>query len=335
MHISKIALGFLGLILTLILAVLLGEWIFEKTYQFPKPEYGVTFSPRYARYLGLDWQKTYLQILDELKVKNLRLPSYWNSLAPEEEKYDFSDTDFMLDEAAKRGVRVTLVLGVKQPRWPECYIPAWAKNLTVGHRQQEILQFMEQVVKRYQGTATIWAWQIENEPFLPFGEGCDKYDENFLQSELELVRELDSRPLILTDSGELGVWVMPMQLSDILGVSVYRTTYNPVLGYQTYPLTPFLYNLKSSLVRRFFARANLKTIIAELQAEPWLSRQDSNENTPQSQKRLFSEEDLKNNVIFAKRVGFDEIYLWGVEWWYWMDKQGYPEYLDYAKTLFD
>src|SRR3989344_9696516 len=73
--------------------------------------FGVTFSPRYAEYLNLDWQKTYLKILDQLKVKNLRLPSYWDSLEPEEGQYDFSQTDFMLSGAKKAGARVILVVG--------------------------------------------------------------------------------------------------------------------------------------------------------------------------------------------------------------------------------
>src|SRR3989338_5721806 len=42
--------------------------------------WGVTFSKPYAQGLGLDWKETYLAILDELNVKNLRIPAYWNEL---------------------------------------------------------------------------------------------------------------------------------------------------------------------------------------------------------------------------------------------------------------
>ena len=27
------------------------------------------------------------------------------------------------------------------------------------------------------------------------------------------------------------------------------------------------------------------------------------------------------NVAYAKKVGFQDNYLWGVEWWYWMAKK--------------
>ena len=43
--------------------------------------YGVTFSLPYARdTLGLDWQKAYLAVLDDLKVGHIRIPAYWTEL---------------------------------------------------------------------------------------------------------------------------------------------------------------------------------------------------------------------------------------------------------------
>ena len=74
--------------------------------------------------------------------------------------------------------------------------------------------------------------------------------------------------------------------------------------------------------------------MTELQSEPWLSMRDSSEGSPQKQAQLFSLADFKANIEFAKKTGFDESYLWGVEWWYWIAEKGYPEYLDYAKVIF-
>jgi len=39
-------------------------------------------------------------------------------------------------------------------------------------------------------------------------------------------------------------------------------------------------------------------------------------------------------IDFAKKTGFDEQYLWGAEWWYWMKTQGNDEYWNHAKELF-
>lgn len=314
-----------------IVLVLLAVVIFDRAVDPSKVQFGVTFSPQYAGYLKLDWQKTYLQILDELKVGNLRIPSYWDILETKKDQYDFSQVDFMLDEADKRQAMVILVLGVRQPRWPECYIPVWAKSLSSKERQEQVLQFMQKVVERYKDHSVIWAWQVENEPLLPFGEGCDAPDKDFLKQEVALVRNLSNKPVIMTDSGELGFWVTSMQSSDIFGTTLYRQVYDKYLGYITYPLPPYFYRLKSNLVRNF-APQNNKTIIVELQAEPWLA--DGVFSLPGEQTKRFTIEDFKNYISFAQKTGFNETYLWGVEWWYFMAESGHPEYLNFAKTLF-
>lgn len=284
-------------------------------------KYGVTFSPQYAGYLKLDWQNTYLDLLDRLKVRNLRLPSYWDVLESQPGKYNFSQTDFLIKEAGKRGAKIILVVGARQPRWPECHVPAWAQKLSLEDRRQKILDLAQQIITRYQNSTQIWAWQVENEPFLSFfGQGCDPADKNFLTKEVDLVKSLSNKPIIMTDSGELGFWVIPMQLSDVFGTTLYRRVYDKNLGYFTFPIPAYFYNIKSA-VARIFAPSNKKTIIIELQAEPWLQQ-------------LFTVKDFKANIEFSQKTGFDQVYLWGAEWWYYMAEQGHPEYLDYAKTLF-
>lgn len=76
-----------------------------------------------------------------------------------------------------------------------------------------------------------------------------------------------------------------------------------------------------------------KTIISELQAEPW-AKEALNATAVDKQLELFSVSDFADNINVAKGTGFDQAYLWGVEWWYFMKQQGYPEYLKFAKRLF-
>lgn len=323
----------LGIIIVL---VILASFIFERTYPYHQLKFGVTFSPKYARYLNLDWQKTYLQILDELKIKNLRIPSYWNSLEKEAGKYDFSETDFMLTEGLKRGVRIMLVVGGRQPRWPECHLPSWAKLLSISERHQKTFELIQRVVERYRDNSAIWAYQVENEPFAWwFGENCDPPDKKFLQQEVALVKKLDKRPVVITDSGEWGLWVDAITPADILGSSVYTKAYNSNLHiYMPYLFPAYFYQLKAVLIKRVPNQQNKKILVTELQAEPWLSGKDPKENLPQNQTKSFSLSDFKANIEFVKKIGFEENYLWGVEWWFWMSENGYPEYLEYAKTLF-
>ncbi|MBI2018157.1 beta-galactosidase [Candidatus Daviesbacteria bacterium] len=332
--------GCMKVILIILVAFLalifLADSIFKVAYPYPsKIKYGVTFSPKSANDLKLDWQEIYPKILDDLKVKNLRLPAYWDVLQADESNDDYSGVDFMLAEAGRRQAKVILVLGARQPRWPECHIPDWVKKLSVKDRQEKTLQFITKVVERYQNNPAVWAWQVENEPLLAsFGEGCDPPDKDFLRAEVELVRKLNSKSIIVTDSGELGFWITPMELSDIFGTTLYRKVYDKTFGYVTYPLPPYFYSLKSTIVRAIFAKNNQKTIITELQAEPWSPNNDFKNMPIAQQLSLFSVDEFRKNITYAQKTGFDTAYIWGVEWWYFMEKMGHPQYLDYAKKVF-
>lgn len=300
----------------------------------PNISLGASFSSKYSEYLALDWKQTYLSILSELGIKNLRLTAYWEDLEKEEGKFSFEDVDFMVDQAEKFGAKVILVLGVKQPRWPECHIPPWAKNLDLDTRREKTLEFISRVVGRYKDRKVISAWQVENEPFLKsFGDECFP-DEAFLKREIQAIKNKSSKPIIVTDSGELGNWVMPLRLADIFGTTIYRRVYNPLFGNVTYPLSPYFYNIKADIVKALLNQKAKRVIIIELQAEPWVHDRGLVEVSLEHQAQLFSLEAFRENIEYAKDTGFDEAYLWGVEWWYYMSQNGYPEYLEYAKTLF-
>lgn len=331
---SKLLLIFFAALSVVLVVIILLNSIFDNIYVHPaQVKFGVTFSPTYAQYLNLDWQKTYTKVLDDLKVRNLRIPSYWDIVQTQPQQYNFSEIDYLLNEAQKRGAKVILVLGARQPRWPECHIPTWAKSLQVSQRQQKTLEYIQKVVERYKNNSVIWAFQVENEPLLGvFGEGCDRPDSNFLKQEAVLVKSLSRKTIIMTDSGELGFWVSSMQLSDIFGTTLYRQVYDKSLGYITYPLPAYLYNIKSKIVRNIFARNNQKTIIAELQSEPWMTA--GKLLGPDQQAKLFTPQNFQDYINYAKKTGFDEVYLWGAEWWYFMAEHGQPQYLEYAKTLF-
>ena len=57
--------------------------------------YGTTFSWKYADEMGLDWQETYIKILDDLGVKNLRLVAYWEDIENVRDVYDYSNGSLM------------------------------------------------------------------------------------------------------------------------------------------------------------------------------------------------------------------------------------------------
>lgn len=280
------------------------------------PEFGVTFSTKYAKELGLDWKAAYLATLDDLGVRKVRIPVYWDDAEPSKGRYAWEDSDWMLDEAAKRGVEVILAVGRKTPRWPECHVPGWASKLDEKRQQERVMKFLEAEILHFKSAPAIRVWQVENEPLFHFGK-CPPPDREFLKREILLVRGLDARPVMVTDSGELSTWIRTATLGDVLGISMYRLVWNKYLGELYWPVSPLYYtdriNLLSPVVK--------KVIVSELQAEPWF-RKPVAETPLEEQFDQMNPERLRGNVDFAVSTGSSEIYLWGVEWWYWLKTQG-------------
>lgn len=321
----------LFLLFVVILVLLFGYFNFPVSTQNNKAEMGVTFSHRYAGDIGLNWKETLAAVLDDLKVRNIRIPVYWDLVESMEGEYDFSDVDWQLDEINKRNGKVVLVIGQKVPRWPECAIPEWAKS-DDEKRKKKLLEFISLAVDRYKKNSEIAYWQVENEPFLRFGI-CPSFDVDLLDKELALVREKDSsRPIIVTDSGELSLWVRAASRADMFGTTMYRTIWKEGVGLVTYPIGPRFFHFKSFLVRLLTSQRNISTI--ELQAEPWIAGWTTSASLEEQFKSM-NPKILKENVEFAKKAGFSPIYLWGAEWWYWLKvEKNHPEVWDEAGTFF-
>ncbi len=292
---------------------------------------GITFSHRYANDIGLPWKESLIAILDDLKIKKIRVPVYWDLVEAREGVYDFSDVDWQLQEIGKRNGEVILVVGQKVPRWPECAIPEWAKA-DGKKRKEKLMEFVGKTVERYKGNPEIKYWQIENEPFLRFGI-CPPLDVGLLDREIALVREKDSsRKVIITDSGELSLWVRAAKRADVFGTTMYRTVWKENIGSFTYPIGPRFFHFKY-LMNKFFVRQE-NAIVVELQAEPWIGGWTTHAPL-ETQFGSMNVEILKDNVEFARKTGFPEIYLWGAEWWYWLKaEKNHPELWNTAKELF-
>ncbi len=294
----------------------------------PVQSWGVTFHKNHAQYLGLDWKSIYQSLLDDLGVRWLRLEAPWSDIEPTEGDFNIDDVRWQLDEANRRGAKVLLAVGRKLPRWPECYIPAWALDLPASQQEVQTLAMVRKVVDAVKDHPAIWAWQVENEPLFPFGN-CPVPNETLYRQEVELVRTLDTRPIVGTDSGELSTWWRMSDIVDILGVSIYRKVYHPVIGYSRYWIAPAAYARKASIVHSRVGRI----ISTELQMEPWV-RGGFLDTPIDDQVTVFSTTDFSNNIEYAKKTGFDTFYLWGVEWWAWMKQNNHPEYWQAAQRLY-
>jgi len=325
-------------VLKIILLVIIGLFLIFGFYFFagkaPEAEkitWGVNFSQKHTELLGLDWQETYLALLDDLKVKNIKLITHWDLIEPERDKYNFKDLDWQIKTAEEKGAKTLLVIGMKTGRWPECHIPEWAKNLSKEKQQERILKLIEQIVLNNRDRISINAWQIENEPLFSFGE-CPWSDKNFLKKEIDLVKSIDNRPILISDSGEFSFWFTSASLGDIVGTTLHRKVwFREFKAYVSYPFRPTYYWRKAEIIKKFFDK---EVICVELQAEPWCPVLLYDCQISEQEKTMNLER-FKQNIEFAKRTGLDKFYLWGAEWWFWLkEKQNKPEIWNEAKKLF-
>ncbi len=295
-------------------------------------EWGATFSQKMCASLGIDWRETYLAVVGDLRPSVLRLVAYWDLVEPAPGRYDFADLDWQVGTAEAAGIPVVIAVGQKVPRWPEYHFPRWLRIPDERERRRRLLAYLAVVVERYRGRPGLRYWQVENEPFLDFGDG-PRADPAFLGREVELVRGLDPRhPVLVTDSGEWGSWLAAARAGDVFGTTLYRKVHDPRLGTFSYPLVPGYYALRERVTKLATGKPGQRFICAELGAEPWgaepVPRMSSAE-----QRELFSPEAFRRTVAFARGTGLRELYFWGVEWWYFRKLRGDPAYWDEARRV--
>lgn len=302
-------------------------------------EYGLSFSKLHADELGLDWKATYQAILDNLHPKDLRLSAHWPEVEPKLGQFYFSDFDYQIQEAQKRGVRVILSVGRRLPGWPECHNPDWFSALSQTQKEAELMKYITAVVNRYKAYSAVEYWQVENEAFLTqYAKGsCGNFIQNanvesFLQKEIVLVKKLDpTRKIVLTDSGELGLWYKAYRNADVFGTSVYLYVSNHYFGAIRYPMTPGFFRVKTGLMSLLFGTK--ETFLSELSGEPWLLK-PIKDTSIDDQLKSMSLSRFNEIIDFGKKTGFEKQLLWGAEWWYYMNKNGHPEFWKRAEELF-
>lgn len=334
----------LVILIVVILVVLSIDYSGNSRKQEDEFTYGVSFSKFHTDELGLDWRKTFLAILNDLNVKNFRFSAHWPLTEPEKDKFNFSELDFQMNEARKASASVILAVGRRLPGWPECHEPAWLDEQITDresldekkdYKEKEILDYIQAVINRYKNYPNLKYWQVENEPYLTFfsSETCGKLDREFLLKEIDLVRSLDpGRQILMTDSGELSLWAPAYRDGDVFGTSMYIYIWNHKFGPIRYPITHHFFRIKHNLIKLFFG--NKPSIVIELSTEPWLLQPIT--KTPiEIQLQRMGLEKMEEMISMSAKSGFDTFYLWGAEWWYWLNQNGHPQHWQRAKELFN
>jgi hypothetical protein len=305
----------------------IGTWYVNKHKNQPLV-LGSSFIPDYAESFGLNPQDTLQAMLSDLKLKRVRLVSYWSDIEPTPGQYDFSKLDWQFAMANKYHAKVTLSIGMRQPRWPECHEPDWV-HVDPNNRQAwepQLYKYIGVVVNHYKNNPALGDYELENEYFMKvFGE-CKDFDRNRLITEFNMVKGLDSnhKTIISRSDNWIGIPV-GQPVPDEYAISVYKRVWDATLThrYFEYPFPTWFY---SSLAGAEELWSGKDMIIHELQAEPWTpnGKAITEISVPEMYKSM-NPQRLKDRINYGEATGMRTIDLWGAEWWYYMKvKQNDP-----------
>lgn len=316
---SKCVVIVLAVLFTLVSTMYgIAQW-YIYTHRNQPVELGVTFIPRYAEYLNVDPKETFEAMLSELQPTHVRLVSYWNSIELERGTYDFSELDWQFALAERYGAEVSLAIGLRQPRWPECHMPAWHLNQPMEAWYPDLKQVMTATIERYGDHPSLASYQLENEFFLSvFGE-CPDFTRERLIEEYEMVKQLDTNtPVVISRSNNAIGFPINEPRPDVFGVSVYKRVWDRTLTkrYVEYPFPAWFYGFLAGGGKILTGK---ELMIHELQAEAWApDGYDMNTASVEELYKSMNPERLKNRFEYGKASGVKRMDLWGAEWWYSM-----------------
>jgi hypothetical protein len=305
----------LGLIIFVGQAYATALW-YQRKHSSEPLVYGVSYIADYARYLNVDPKETLLALRDDLNFKRFRLVSYWDNIEKVPGKYDFSELDWQFEKINEVGGEVSLSIGLRQPRWPECHQPSWMDKQPRSVWYPELKKFMTAVVQRYKDNPALVSYQLENEYYLRVFADCGDPDRQRLIEEFELVKKIDpNTPIIISLSNNyLGIPVGKPR-ADQIGVSVYKRVWDKTITkrYFEYPFPSWYYSWRAGMTEIVTGKSSM---LHELQAEPW-PPMPVPEASIEEQNKSMDAKRLAERIRYGKDTGFRDIDLWGGEWWYW------------------
>lgn len=279
---------------------------------------GVSFIPDYAQSLGLNPESTMEALISDVHVKNFRLTSYWNDIETAPGKYNFTQLDWEFKLADQAHAKITLSVGLRQPRWPECHMPTWAEQEPASVWQPQLMSFITTVVNRYKDSPSLAAYQVENEYFLKGFGVCTNFNRSRLVQEYNLVKKLDPVHTLIVSRSNNGIgFPIGQPQPDEFGISIYKRVWDRNFShrYFEYPIPAWYYAFLAGM-QKIITGKNM--IIDELQAEAWPPNgQTIQATTLAEQNKSMNAGVLKARIKYGEATGMKSIDLWGAEYWYY------------------
>lgn len=310
----------------------IGQWYIHKHAGEPIV-LGSSFIPDYAESFGLDPHQTLQAMLEPasqggLGLKQVRLVSYWSDIEKSPGVYDFSELDSEFALASQYGAKVSLSIGLRQPRWPECHPPTWANVQSDNEStwEPQLFSFMKTVIGHYKNNPALQDYELENEYFMKVFGTCTDFSRGRLVEEFNMVKGLDPdhRVIISRSDNWVGIPV-GSPTPDEFAISVYKRVWDATFThrYFEYPLPSWFYSALAG-AEEIYSGKNM--MIHELQAEPWTPKgQEITQTSVKEQYKSMDPARLKSRIAYGEATGMKTIDLWGAEWWYYMKtKQNDP-----------
>jgi hypothetical protein len=307
------------------------------------PKVGFTFVSANAAWNGYQPTVALAVLLHELHPDLVRIPIYWDSVAPSSGGLDFGEVDALLATVTASNSRhranptqVILVAGVRNLAWPEVHLPSWVDtgttlDLASITSSSAYLAYLEGTFRHYAANPLLYAWQVENEPLDSTNDalGDISLGGATVADEVGLLKTIDPvhRSIVTTyNSASVDLdmqktsnfsWLyellpgpkpaghpMPaLSLGDILGLDVYVDT----------PSTPLA---DASVTQRIGWKAASLAYWADqaLQEgkELWITEM---QGSTWNGEAGFSPEDLLESAQQYSGTGVSVVLLWGVEDW--------------------
>ncbi|OGL39902.1 hypothetical protein A3J32_02720 [Candidatus Saccharibacteria bacterium RIFCSPLOWO2_02_FULL_46_7] len=297
------------------------QWYINKHANQPLT-LGASFIADYARNFSLDPKQTLEAMLADLNLKQVRLVSYWKNIESQQGKYDFSDLDWQFELANKYGADVSLAIGLRQPRWPECHEPDWAKNQSKDFWQPKLYAYMEAVVDRYKNNPALQGYELENEFFMKVCGKCTDFDRQRLIEEYKMVKSWDPNHEVIVSRSDNWIGIpIGEPKPDKYAISIYKRVWDAIVThrYFEYPLPPWFYASLAGWGELFNDR---DMVVHELQAEPWPPKGMELWEAPLTEQyKSMDAKRFKDRINYGIDTGMRTLDLWGAEWWYWLKEK--------------
>ena len=262
---------------------------------------GISFRPLQAAAFGLE-ERASLRALLAYPFQLIRLAAYWDRIEPEPGAFQTDALDWQIEAAEQAGKQIILCVGpLKTFGYPEFFVPA--HQLRQPFPEHTLIQpsaypalleaatgFINRLVERYRGHASIVAWQLEHEAVDPLGVAHSwRLAAGFVEQEAQALRQADpGRPVMMNgflpttlavrlsqgwstrDQGDS--LAVAQRLADLVGIDYYPRNAlvsvgqpDALPGRQPEPLAA----AEAGAIAGWAGAQGKKLLISEGQAEPW------------------------------------------------------------------